>query len=409
MVVVTFLATVMYKRLDVSNREITLIAGWLYLPWVIKPLWSMVVEGTSTRRRWTLATELLIAFALVALAGAVGANALLTATVAAFAVIAFLSATHDVAADGFYLVALDDRQQAFFVGIRSTAYRIANVVGRGLLVMLAGGIESASGDVPTAWRWVYLTLAVCFLVMTGYHAVVLPRPAADRRHTGPIVSFAALGQPVVSFFQKPGIGRMLAFLLLYRLAEAQLVSLVSPFLLDDRSRGGLGLTTTEVGFVYGTLGIGMLSLGGILGGILVARDGLGRWLWQMAVAINLPNLAYVWLAAVQPENLWAVSAAVAVEQFGYGFGFTAYMVYCMVIARGSHQTVHYALCTGFMAAGMMLPSMVSGWLQELLGYPAFFGWVMLAAVPALIATAGISLEPDEGRRQTKTRPDGGDS
>ena len=409
MVVVTFLATVMYKRLDVSNREITLIAGWLYLPWVIKPLWSMVVEGTSTRRRWTLATELLIAFALVALAGAVGANALLTATVAAFAVIAFLSATHDVAADGFYLVALDDRQQAFFVGIRSTAYRIANVVGRGLLVMLAGGIESASGYVPTAWRWVYLTLAVCFLVMTGYHAVVLPRPAADRRHTGPIVSFAALGQPVVSFFQKPGIGRMLAFLLLYRLAEAQLVSLVSPFLLDDRSRGGLGLTTTEVGFVYGTLGIGMLSLGGILGGILVARDGLGRWLWPMAVAINLPNLAYVWLAAVQPENLWAVSAAVAVEQFGYGFGFTAYMVYCMVIARGSHQTVHYALCTGFMAAGMMLPSMVSGWLQELLGYPAFFGWVMLAAVPALIATAGISLEPDEGRRQTKTRPDGGDS
>ena len=409
MVVVTFLATVMYKRLDVSNREITLIAGWLYLPWVIKPLWSMVVEGTSTRRRWTLATELLIAFALVALAGAVGANALLTATVAAFAVIAFLSATHDVAADGFYLVALDDRQQAFFVGIRSTAYRIANVVGRGLLVMLAGGIESASGDVPTAWRWVYLTLAVCFLVMTGYHAVVLPRPAADRRHTGPIVSFAALGQPVVSFSQKPGIGRMLAFLLLYRLAEAQLVSLVSPFLLDDRSRGGLGLTTTEVGFVYGTLGIGMLSLGGILGGILVARDGLGRWLWPMAVAINLPNLAYVWLAAVQPENLWAVSAAVAVEQFGYGFGFTAYMVYCMVIARGSHQTVHYALCTGFMAAGMMLPSMVSGWLQELLGYQAFFGWVMLAAVPALIATAGISLEPDEGRRQTKTRPDGGDS
>jgi MFS transporter, PAT family, beta-lactamase induction signal transducer AmpG len=409
MVVVTFLATVMYKRLDVSNREITLIAGWLYLPWVIKPLWSMVVEGTSTRRRWTLATELLIAFALVALAGAVGANALLTATVAAFAVIAFLSATHDVAADGFYLVALDDRQQAFFVGIRSTAYRIANVVGRGLLVMLAGGIESASGDVPAAWRWVYLTLAVCFLVITGYHAVVLPRPAADRRHTGPIVSFAALGQPVVSFFQKPGIGRMLAFLLLYRLAEAQLVSLVSPFLLDDRSRGGLGLTTTEVGFVYGTLGIGMLSLGGILGGILVARDGLGRWLWPMAVAINLPNLAYVWLAAVQPENLWAVSLAVAVEQFGYGFGFTAYMVYCMVIARGSHQTVHYALCTGFMAAGMMLPSMVSGWLQELLGYPAFFGWVMLAAIPALIATAGISLEPDEGRRQTKTRPDGGDS
>lgn len=409
LVVVTFLATVMFKRLDVSNREITLIAGWLYLPWVIKPLWSMVVEGTSTRRRWTLATELLIAVALVVLAAAVGANSLLTATVTALAVIAFLSATHDVAADGFYLAALDDHQQAFFVGIRSTAYRIANVVGRGLLVMLAGAIETASGDVPTAWRLVYLLLGVCFLGIAAYHALVLPRPAADRIATGPVVSFAAIGQPVLSFFRKPGIGRMLAFLLLYRFAEAQLVSLVSPFLLDDRSRGGLGLTTAEVGFVYGTLGIGMLSVGGILGGVLVARDGLGRWLWPMAVAINLPNLAYVWLAVAQPENLGAIAVAVAIEQFGYGFGFTAYMVACMVIARGSYQTVHYALCTGFMAAGMMLPSMASGWLQELLGYPVFFSWVMLAAIPALAATACLPLEQAEGRRQAEASPAGGDS
>ena len=404
LVVVTILATVMYKRLDVSNREITLIAGWLYLPWVIKPLWSMVVEGTSTRRRWTLATELLIAVALVALAAGVGNQPVLGITVAALAVIAFLSATHDVAADGFYLAALDDRQQAFFVGIRSTAYRIANVVGRGLIVMLAGALETASGDIATAWRWVYLTLAIGFLAIAGYHTLILPRPPSDRRPTGPVVSFATLGQPVLAFFRKPGIGRMLAFLLLYRFAEAQLVSLVSPFLLDERSRGGLGLTTSQVGFVYGTLGIGMLSVGGILGGILVARDGLGRWLWPMAVAINLPNLAYVWLAVTQPESLWAISGAVAVEQFGYGFGFTAYMVACMVIARGSYQTVHYAICTGFMAAGMMLPSMASGWLQELLGYPAFFGWVMLAAIPALLATACLPLERDEGRRQAEAAP-----
>ena len=399
LVVVTFLTTVMYKRLDVPNRDITLIAGWLYLPWVIKPLWSMVVEGTSTRRRWTLVTEVLIAIGLGVLAAVVGWAEPLPATIFVFAALAFLSATHDVAADGFYLAALDDRQQAFYVGIRGTAYRIANVMGRGLLVMLAGGIEAATGDVRSSWRWVYAILGVVFLATAGYHAAVLPRPAADTRHVGPIFSWAALGRPVMSFFRKPGIVRMLAFLLLYRLAEAQLVSLVSPFLLDARDTGGLGLTTAEVGFVYGTLGIAMLSLGGILGGLLVARDGLRRWLWPMALAINLPNLAYVWLASAQPESLWAIALAVGFEQFGYGFGFTAYMVFCMVVARGDHQTVHYALCTGFMAAGMMLPGMASGWIQERVGYPSFFVWVMVATIPGLIATALIPLDAREGRRQ----------
>ncbi len=400
MVVVTFLATVMFKRLDVSNREITLIAGWLYLPWVIKPLWSMVVEGVSTRRRWTLATEVLIAAGLGLLALVVGVAGPLTTTIAVLAAVALLSATHDVAADGLYLAALDEKQQAFFVGIRGTAYRIANVLGRGGLVMLAGTLETTLGDVRSAWRWAYAILAGVFLATAGYHAAVLPRPAGDRRHTGPVISFAALGEPVVSFFRKPGIVRMLAFLLLYRLAEAQLVSLVSPFLLDDRAHGGLGLSTSQVGFVYGTLGIAMLSLGGIVGGIAVARDGLGRWLWPMALAINLPNLAYVWLAVAQPESTWAIAVAVGLEQFGYGFGFTAYMVYCMVIARGDHQTVHYALCTGFMAAGMMVPGMASGWIQEQVGYPIFFALVMAATVPGLVATAFIPLDATEGRRKS---------
>ena len=400
MVVVTFLATVMFKRLDVSNREITLIAGWLYLPWVIKPLWSMVVEGVSTRRRWTLVTEVLIAFGLGLLALVVGVAGPLTTTIAVLAAVALLSATHDVAADGLYLAALDEKQQAFFVGIRGTAYRIANVLGRGGLVMLAGALETALGDVRSAWRWAYAILAGVFLAIAGYHAAVLPRPAGDRRHMGPVISFAALGEPVLSFFRKPGIVRMLAFLLLYRLAEAQLVSLVSPFLLDERSQGGLGLSTSQVGFVYGTLGIAMLSLGGIVGGIAVARDGLGRWLWPMALAINLPNLAYVWLAVAQPESTWAIAVAVGLEQFGYGFGFTAYMVYCMVIARGDHQTVHYALCTGFMAAGMMLPGMASGWIQEQVGYPIFFALVMVATVPGLVATAFIPLDASEGRRES---------
>jgi PAT family beta-lactamase induction signal transducer AmpG len=265
-----------------------------------------------------------------------------------------------------------------------------------------------SGNLPLAWSVTFYLLAGLFGVAALYHAAALPRPTADERH-GPRGLLAGFAEPLAAFFAKPRIVTILAFLLLYRFAEAQLVKLAAPFLLDSREAGGLALSTGQVGFVYGTVGVVMLTAGGLLGGFAAARHGLKRWLWPMVFAINLPNAAYVYLALVRPESYWAVNAAVAIEQFGYGFGFTAYMIYCLYIAQGPHQTVHYALCTGCMALGMMLPGMWSGWLEEQLGYQRFFLWVMLATLPSFAVAALIPLDADFGRRRESTAGGEGDA
>jgi PAT family beta-lactamase induction signal transducer AmpG len=217
-------------------------------------------------------------------------------------------------------------------------------------------------------------------------------------HSGtPGVVLRAAVDTFVSFFRRPYIGRVLAFLLLYRFAEAQLVKMSGPFMLDEKSLGGLELSTFDVGFVYGTVGVVLLTFGGILGGILAARHGLRRWFGWMVVAINLPNVAYVILAYQQVENLLLINLAVGIEQFGYGFGFTAYLLYMIYIARGPHSTAHYAICTGFMSLGMMLPGMVSGWLQELLGYQNFFIWILVATIPSFLVVWAVPLDRDFGK------------
>lgn len=589
-VVVMTVAVIMYKRLGVSNTDIALFTSWLYLPWVIKPLWSMIVEGVSTRRRWVLVMQLLLACGLGATALALNLGDYFRYTLATLAFVAVMSATHDIAADGFYLLGLSSHQQAWFVGIRSTAYRLAMITGQGVLVMLAGWLESSSGlpptqltveaaeappaplstewtaavgeangvdetdrirtgatapaltfrgrsrddaeafleaarqwnidhgfrepnveddrstdekqtpgwverlenwirekfgpeqpaaavesdrvgdllavvmryprevavgsrqvvqfdrlggdesfsivegerfvvtpdnwqqpfvaivqvdskldtpstaefeirsgDVRSAWTTVFYALAGLFLAGAIYHSLTMPRPATDASRGAGIASASGWIEPLVSFFRKPGIVAILAYLVFYRFAEAQLTKLASPFLLDARDKGGLGLTTGEVGFAYGTFGVAMLTLGGIVGGFAAAQHGLKRWLWPMALAINVPNLAYWALSVAQPESYWAINLAVGIEQFGYGFGFTAYLLYCMYVAQGEHQTVHYALCTGVMALGMMLPGMISGWLQELVGYEHFFIWILLATLPSFVATYFIPLDPNFGR------------
>jgi PAT family beta-lactamase induction signal transducer AmpG len=262
--------------------------------------------------------------------------------------------------------------------------------------------EIRSGNLRLAWSATFFVVAAVFLAFCVYHYVVLPRPAADV--AVPIIGESAAGGlasflvPFVDFFRKPRIIAILAFLLLYRFPEAQLVKLTTPFLLDPREVGGLALTTAEVGVVYGTVGVAMLTVGGLIGGFVVARSGLGRCVWPMALAVHLPNVAFVYLAYAQPTSRLAITAAVAVEQFGYGFGFTAYMLYCVYVATGKHQTVHYALCTGCMALGMMIPGMWSGWLQDLVGYRHFFVWIMLAMIPSLIAVALIPVDPDFGKK-----------
>jgi PAT family beta-lactamase induction signal transducer AmpG len=405
-VVAQTVSVIMYKRLGISNTDIAFYTSLLYLPWVIKPLWSPFVDMFSTKRLWTVALQFVMGLALAVVAIVLPLPSFFTWTLAIFWLLAFFSATHDIAADGFYMLALDPHQQAAFVGVRSTFYRIAMITGSGLLVMLAGHIESSSGgNIPLAWSVTFGALAGLFLLFFAYHKLMLPYPIVDKptlvdKSRSVWQEFA---QTFVIFFKKKDVVSILAFLLFYRFAEAQLVKLVSPFLLDPRDKGGLGLSTGEVGIVYGTVGIIALTLGGLLGGYVVSKNGLKYWLWIMVFSIHLPDLMFVYLSQVQPENFLLVNIAVAIEQFGYGFGFTAYMLYMIIVSAGDHKTAHYAICTGFMALGMMGPGMLSGYLQEFLGYKNFFLWVIVATIPGFLVAAFAKMDPLFGRKVAQTQ------
>ncbi len=363
-VVVMTLSVILYKNLGVSNTDIALYTSWLYLPWVIKPLWSPLVDLLGTRRGWVVALQFAVGAALALVALTLPVDGFFQLSLAVFWLMAFASATHDIAADGFYMLALAEHEQAAFVGVRSAFYRAAMIAGQGGLVFLAGRLGEFTGDVVFAWSLVFGVLAGLFVALGAWHRLVLPRPAAD----GPAPHGAGVArgftETFTSFFAKPDIVVILAFLLLFRAGEAQALKLVAPFLLDTPDKGGLALTTAQVGLVYGTLGVAALTVGGIAGGWAISRHGLRRWLWPMILAVHVPNLAFVYLAWTMPANLAVIAAAIVVEQFGYGFGFAAYLLYMILVADGPHKTAHYALCTGFMALGMMLPGMASGWIQQ---------------------------------------------
>lgn len=399
-VAVMTIAVIMYDRLSISHTDIAFYTAWLYLPWVIKPLWSPFVDILRTRRWWIVAMQFLVGAAMAGVALTLPAPFFFRATLAFFWLMAFSSSTHDIAADGFYMLALDTHRQSFFVGIRSTFYRIAMIAGQGLLVMLAGRLELFT-RVEVAWSLTFGIMALLFFVFALYHLVLLPRPSGDRASVGRAADIGReLCETFRSFFAKPGIGVALLFLLTYRLAEAQLVKMSSLFLLDERIDGGLALTTGQVGFVYGTVGVVALTLGGLVGGWAVARYGLRRCLWPMALLLTLPNLVYVYLSWVQPSSLAVVNVCVAVEQLGYGFGFTAYMLYMIIFSEGRHATAHYALCTAFMALGMMLPGMGAGWIADRVGYTLFFVWVMVCTLPVFVLLPFLKIPSDFGLKRT---------
>jgi PAT family beta-lactamase induction signal transducer AmpG len=613
-VIVMTLSVVMYKRLGISNTDIALYTSWLYLPWVIKPLWSPLVDITRTKRGWIVAMQFLISGALALVAMAVPARGFFKLTLWLLWIMALASATHDIAADGFYMLSLSKHQQAWWVGLRSTFYRTAMIVGSGLLVVLAGVMESKNGlppleiiveanshapvaagwepvasiaiaqpgplrlvaspaslkiaitnrtasdaasliqqanrwnqyhgflnpsrqsrtalpplervpdaaskdlpaplgnfwharvstplanfltahfpkqslaetpragnvgavfltlskppsagqgiavnferkksgleylglargdkgfrvvagerlifnstnwnqpamaviqldpklhqqalalfaascgNIPLAWAITLCAVAAIFLCFSLWHALMLPFPP----HDGPVRTtqsltrefFATLG----SFFKKPGVWMALAFILSYRFDEAQLGKVISPFLLDSRLSGGLGLTTSQVGLAYGTFGILALTCGGLLGGFAAARHGLKTMLPVMVCSMYLPKLAFVFLSFTQPENFLFVCAAVALEQLGYGFGFTAFMLYLLYFADGPRKTAHYAICTGFMALGMMVPGMWSGWLADVVGYKHFFAWVICSTVPGFVIAMLLKVDPQFGKK-----------
>ena len=374
-----------------------LYTGLLYLPGTIKPLWSPFVDVIRSKRWWILMMQALCTAGFAALALSVSPDAF-GASLIIFYVIAFASATHDIAADGFYMLALDEKRQAAFVGIRSTFYRIASVFGQGVIVVLAGLLEERLGAIPRAWSVTLLACAVLFALVTLWHWRFLPKvesatgvipaeepesPAAGDETSRILKEF---GQAWVTFFKKPGVWLAIAFMLLYRLPEAFSVKMLTPFLLDPQEAGGLGLTTAQSGLVYGTVGVIALTVGGILGGLYAARKGLRRSMWPMSMALALPCAVYLLLAVVQPASLWSIYLCVAADQFGYGFGFTAYMLYMMQFSEGKFKTSHYAICTAFMALSMMIPGLFAGWMQEALGYVGFFIVVMICCLATVCVT-----------------------
>jgi MFS transporter, PAT family, beta-lactamase induction signal transducer AmpG len=398
-VVVITVSVIMYKRLGISNTDIALYTSWLYLPWVIKPFWSPFVDIIKTKRWWIVIMQLLIGGGFAGVAFTLPMENFFQYTLAFMWLLAFSSATHDIAADGFYMLGLNKHDQAWFVGIRGSFYRVAMIVGQGPLVILAGYIEESNPEnIRWAWVLVLALLAVMFLVLLIYHKLILPKPVEDTTQTGKNI-LAEFVQTWLLFFKKDNIFSIIAFLLLFRFAEGQLVKLAAPFLLDPTDVGGLGLSTTEVGFVYGTVGLLFLTFGGVLGGFLAARNGLKYWLWPMAIAINLPDLVYVFLSWTQTQSMLWINVAVAIEQFGYGFGFTAYMLVMIYVSQGKYKTAHFAITTAFMALSMMIPGMISGWLQEMLGYRNFFIWIMLATIPAILVIKLIKIDPEFGMRE----------
>ena len=399
-IIVITLSVVMYKQLGLGNAEVAYYTGWFYLPWVIKPLWSPFVDLLKTKRWWIVTMQLVMGAGMAGIAFTLPLAGYLQWTLAIFWLMAFSSATHDVAADGFYMMALDEGEQAFFVGIRSTFYRLATLAGQGgLLFVVDWLLELYKGDTEQAWVQAFYWMAALFIAVGAYHTWILPRPTKDEQHD--IKSRDLLREfvrTIVSFFQKEGVVPALLFMLLFRFPEAQLGKMSIPFLMDPLEEGGLGLSLKAIGVIQGTLGPVGLTLGGILGGICVSRGGLKRWLWPMVWAISLPDIVYVYLAYTQPDNLAIISSCLFVEQFGYGFGFTAYMLFLIYYARGSHETAHYAIATAFMATGMMLPGMLSGVMQEWMGYRGFFLWIMACCAVTFIVSAFLKIDKDFGKK-----------
>ncbi len=400
-VAVMTISLIMYKRLGLSNTDITLYTSWLYLPWVIKPLWSPFVDMLRSKRWWIMSMQILIAAALGGVAFTIPGPWWLQGSLCFFWLMAFSSATHDIAADGFYMLGLDQHEQAYFVGIRSTFYRIATIFSSGLLVGLAGALQVMTRNIRYSWSLVFYLMAGLFIGLWLYHHWALPKPQEDgekeKKTARDIIN--EFWQTLVTFFQKPQVWAGICFMLFYRMPEGLLAKVSALFLVDASHNGGLGLSDGEYGLVQGTVGVIGLTLGGILGGFAAARDGLKRWLWPMVLAITLPDLVYVYLSYVMPSDLLVINVCVFVEQFGYGFGFSAYMLYLIYYSQGEHKTSHYALCTAFMALSMMIPGLFAGALQEAVGYQTFFLIVIAACSLTYIVTAFLKIDPEFGKKK----------
>jgi PAT family beta-lactamase induction signal transducer AmpG len=403
-VAVMTISLVLYKQLGLSNAEITFYTSWLYLPWVIKPLWSPFIDLIKTKRWWIVSMELLVGAAFGGVAFTIPTQFWLQGTLFFFWVMAFSSATHDIAADGYYMLGLDEYQQAWFVGIRSTFYRLATIFGQGVLVMIAGNLQVVyRNSISYSWSLMFYGVTGLFIALWLWHSAILPRPKEDapREDVNARTIWKEFVNTIITFFQKPQVVAGILFMLFYRMPEGLLAKVSALFLIDAAHNGGMGLSPQEYGLVQGTVGVIGLTLGGILGGICAGRDGLKRWLWPMVCAITLPDIVYVYLSYALPESLLVINVCVFIEQFGYGFGFTAYMLYLIYYSQGNFKTSHYALCTAFMALSMMIPGLFAGALQESVGYRAFFIIVMICCAITFVVTSFLKIDPHFGKKENE--------
>ena len=410
------ISVMMFAKMGVPNGDMSFFTSLLYLPWMIKPFWSPFVDIMKTKRWWTVTMQVVMSIAFVLLVltlptpsveqivSGTTPMSMFWVTLVLFIITAFASATHDIAADGFYMLGLDQGTQAEFVGIRSTFYRLSNIFGQGVLVAIAGWVELKYENIPLSWQVTLIVATVVFALVTIYHLFIIPKPASDRSTIeGKATAGAIVNEFARSFktyFMKKGVWLAIIFMLLYRLPEAFLLKLCMPFLVASKDVGGLGMTTANVGVAYGTIGTIFLTVGGILGGIFASRLGLKKSLWVMAACMTLPCITFVYLAVAQPTNLAIIATAISIEQFGYGFGFTAYMLYMMYFSEGEFKTSHYAICTAFMAASMLIPGMFAGYIQEAIGYVNFFWMVMACCAATLFVTYFVDrkIDPNYGKK-----------
>jgi PAT family beta-lactamase induction signal transducer AmpG len=397
--IIISVSVLMYKNLAISNEDIGVYTSLLYLPWVLKPLWSPFIDLYATKRKWFLAMQLIISIAFLIVGMTIPMSNFFILSLAVFWVAAFASASNDVASDGFYMLALAKEQQSFFLGIRSTFYRLSMLTGNGLIVIIAGFLEQKYGSQTKAWSYTMVIVGLIMAVITIYNYFSTPKTESNtlisETEKTPKASFGAV---FATFFQKKQIGLVLAFILLFRLGESQLLKMLTPFLVDEKAVGGMGLTTEDVGVIYGTFGVLALVIGGILGGIAISKQGLTKWMLPMILMMHLPIIGFILLSHFHPTSVYYIYATVICEQFGYGFGFAAFMMFLIHVAEGESKTSHYSIATGFMALGMMLPGMASGFIQEYLGYGNFFIWVFLATIPGLILSRFLIFPKDFGKK-----------
>lgn len=380
-VVVNTLVVVLYKRLNVSNDVIAFLTSWLFLPWTIKFLWGPVVDTVGTKRKWIIYTEMLMAIAALVSSFFLKNSFFLYITLTCFMFMAFMSATHDIAVDGFYMLSMDDKKQAFFIGIRAFAYRLAMLFSSSVLLIYAGKLEERTADIAGSWKIIITLISLIIGILFLYHTFFLPFPDSDSNKK---FNFDEFKQAFISYFKLEKIWVAVSFIILYRFGEAMLIKITPLFMLDPLSKGGLGLLTGDYGRVYGTSGLISLITGNILGGIAISKWGLRKCIWSMALLLNLPDLVYVYMAYNNTLPLSYVYFLVSFEQFGYGLGTTAFMYYLIQITDERYKTSHFAISTSIMAMGLMIPGMFSGKLQVGYGYPIFFIIACIATIPGML-------------------------